>query len=178
VITPYSDKIYPNMTVGGKISDTLDIGLGCVNTFECTLKTPIGPYLLPSPFPGGNEVPPMPELKSAPPGTDLLRRPPGAGRRDGRPADRQEIPGGPSRVGPVTGSRCRTSRPSRRTAPPLRATTTPSASKCARPATAWCSTRWRAMGSNFTVAGRLLTGTCRQGHADPRVVQGRRLSAT
>ncbi|GAB3776971.1 hypothetical protein GCM10028796_55440 [Ramlibacter monticola] len=159
VITPYSDKTYPNMTVGGKISDTLDIGLGCVNTFECTLKTPIGPYLLPSPFPGGNEVPAMPELKSAPPGTDpyydaLLA----LGGATADPQTGRKYLADPGRVGPVTGSPL----------PNFTAFETNGTTASRNHNTFRIEVRTPGDGavfytmegeSNFTVAGRLLTGT-------------------
>jgi hypothetical protein len=105
VITPYSDTTYPNMKAGERIFVTSDIGLACVNTFECTLKTPIGPFLLPSPVPGGTEVPPMPDLKLAPSGTDPFYdalRVGGGGTPD--PQTGKKYLADPSRLGPVTGS--------------------------------------------------------------------------
>jgi hypothetical protein len=70
VITPYEDVTYFDQQVGDKIFDTTDVGVACVATFECTLGTVIGPFLLPSVSAGGAEVPPMPDLLSAPVGTD------------------------------------------------------------------------------------------------------------
>ena len=105
VITPYSDKTYRNMKVGDVIADTVDIGLGCVATFECTLQTPMGPFLLPSPVPGGSEVPPMPDLKSAPAGTDPFYDALVAlGGATVDPQTGKKYLADPSRVGPVTGS--------------------------------------------------------------------------
>lgn len=105
VITPYSDVTYLNQKAGDRLFDTVDVGLACIGTFECTLSGPQGPFLLPSPVAGGPEVPPMPDLRTAPPGTDpffdavvaagLARPDPGTGKK--YIAD-------PRRVGPITGS--------------------------------------------------------------------------
>jgi hypothetical protein len=70
VITPYSDTVYPDLKPGDRIFETTDIGTACINTFECTLGTAIGPYLLPAVAAGGAEVPPMPDLLALPAGTD------------------------------------------------------------------------------------------------------------
>jgi hypothetical protein len=105
VITPFSDKTYRNMKVGDKIFETEDIGTGCMGTFECALQTPIGPFLLPSPVPGGDEVPPMPDLLQAPAGTDpffdALRA---VGGTTADPQTGKKYLADPSRLGPVTGS--------------------------------------------------------------------------
>lgn len=105
VITPYSDVTYLDQKAGGVIRDTTDIGLACVGTFECALKTAIGPFLLPSAQAGAAEVPPMPDLKTAPPGTDpfydqLLFL--GGGSAD--PGTGRQYLADPKRVGTVTGS--------------------------------------------------------------------------
>ncbi|HET8744338.1 MAG TPA: hypothetical protein VFM98_01955, partial [Ramlibacter sp.] len=68
VITPFTDVTYRNQAAGERIFDTEDFGINC-DSFECSLNGKIGPFLLPSPTAGGNEVPPMPDLQSSPPGT-------------------------------------------------------------------------------------------------------------
>jgi hypothetical protein len=105
VITPFSDKTYKNMKVGERIFETEDIGVGCMATFECALQTPIGPFLLPSAVPGGAEVPPMPDLLSAPAGTDpyfdAIRA---TGTTTADPQTGKRYLADPGRVGPITGS--------------------------------------------------------------------------
>ena len=106
VITPYSDVTYAGQGLGQRIFDTLDIGVACIGTFECTLGTPIGPYLLPSPVAGGAEVPPMPDLKAAPAGTDPFYDQMvalGAGPTADPGTGKMYI-ADPARVGTVTGS--------------------------------------------------------------------------
>jgi hypothetical protein len=105
VITPFSDITYFDQKAGDRIFDTNDVGAACINTFECTLGTGIGPYLLPSKTAGGPEVPPMPDLKTALAGTDpfyefLVTN--GAPTPD--PGTGKKYIADPSRVGPVTGS--------------------------------------------------------------------------
>jgi hypothetical protein len=105
VITPFSDKTYANMKVGDVIADTEDIGVGCMGTFECALQSRLGPFLLPSPVPGGDEVPPMPDLLQAPAGTDPFfdaLRATGGTTLD--PQTGKKYLADPSRLGPVTGS--------------------------------------------------------------------------
>ena len=62
VYHPYGVWTFPGMAAGDKLFFTEDVGLGCVGTFECTLGTSIGPFLLPSPTSGGAQVPPIPDL--------------------------------------------------------------------------------------------------------------------
>ncbi len=105
VITPFTDITYFDQKAGDRIFETSDVGVACINTFECTLGTAIGPYLLPSPVAGGAEVPPMPDLKSAPPGTDpfydsLIA----LGGATGDPGTGKKYLADPARIGPVTGS--------------------------------------------------------------------------
>jgi hypothetical protein len=105
VITPYSDITYYDQKAGDRIFETIDIGIACVNTFECTLNSALGPYLLPSPVAGGGEVPPYPELRAAPPGTDpfydtLVAQ----GGTTPDPGTGKKYLADPGRVGPVTGS--------------------------------------------------------------------------
>jgi hypothetical protein len=106
VITPYSDVTYANLQAGDKIFDTLDIGTGCIGTFECALNSTIGPFLLPSPVAGGAEVPPMPDLMAAPPGTDPFydAMVAAGGGPAPNPGTGKKYVADPGRVGPVTGS--------------------------------------------------------------------------
>jgi len=105
VITPYSDITYFDQKIGAKIFETTDIGLACVNTFTCTLDTAIGPFLLPSPNAGGAEVPPMPDLIAAPPGTDpFYDLAVALGATTADPGTGAKYVADPKRVGPVTGS--------------------------------------------------------------------------
>ncbi|MBA2961852.1 MULTISPECIES: cadherin-like domain-containing protein [Ramlibacter] len=105
VITPYSDITYYDQKAGERIFETNDVGVACINTFECTLDTAIGPFLLPSPVAGGPEVPPMPDLQAAPPGTDpfydLLVA---TGAPTPSPGTGKQYLADPARVGPITGS--------------------------------------------------------------------------
>lgn len=105
IITPFTDITYFDQKAGDRIFETSDVGIACINTFECTLGTAIGPYLLPSPVAGGAEVPPMPDLKLAPPGTDpfydsLIA----LGGATGDPGTGKKYLADPARIGPVTGS--------------------------------------------------------------------------
>ena len=106
VITPYSDTSYFAQKAGDRIFETTDVGVACINTFECTLGTVIGPYLLPSAAAGGAEVPPMPDLASSPAGTDpwydaMVAA--GAGPT-ADPGTGKKYLADPARVGTVTGS--------------------------------------------------------------------------
>jgi hypothetical protein len=105
VITPYTDISYYGQKTGDRIFETSDIGLKCVNTFTCTLDTAIGPFLLPSPNAGGAEVPPMPDLATAAPGTDpFYDQLVALGATTADPGTGQKYVADPKRVGPVTGS--------------------------------------------------------------------------
>ncbi|GAB3775042.1 hypothetical protein GCM10028796_50440 [Ramlibacter monticola] len=106
VITPYSDVTYLGQRAGDRIFDTVDIGTACIATFECTLNGPVGPFLLPSPAAGGAEVPPMPDLRAAAPGTDPFYDQMvalGAGPT-ADPGTGKKYIADPARVGTVTGS--------------------------------------------------------------------------
>jgi hypothetical protein len=105
VITPYSDTSYLDLKVGDRIFETTDIGTACINTFECTLGTAIGPYLLPSVSAGGAEVPPMPDLAAAPPGTDpFYDAAVAAAATTASPGTGKKYLADPGRIGPVVGS--------------------------------------------------------------------------
>jgi hypothetical protein len=106
IVTPFSDVTYFDQVAGQRIFETLDIGTGCPATFECALSAPIGPFLLPSAVAGGAEVPPMPDLLAAPAGTDpyldlLLAA---GGGATPNPGTNKKYVADPSRVGTVTGS--------------------------------------------------------------------------
>jgi hypothetical protein len=106
VITPFSDVTYYDQKAGDRIFETQDIGTGCAATFECALNASIGPFLLPSPVAGAGEVPPMPDLKAAPAGTDPFYDAmvaAGAGPT-AEPGTNAKYLADPARVGPVTGS--------------------------------------------------------------------------
>lgn len=158
VITPYSDTTYPNQLAGDRIAVTTDIGLACVGTFECTLKTGIGPFLLPSAVAGGAEVPPMPALKSAPTGTDpfydaLVF----TGGVTADPQTGRQYLADPARVGPVTGSPLPgfvDSTGATRNHNTFRIEVRPTGSTSDSPVLYTIEGE-----NNFTVAGRLLTGT-------------------
>ncbi len=101
VYTPFGDFNFPGLTAGTKLFFTTDIGITCGTQFDCALNSPIGPFLLPSPFPGGPEVRPIPDLvkgSGVDPWYDALPAAtpyPGTGKK--YIAD-------PARIGPVTGS--------------------------------------------------------------------------
>jgi hypothetical protein len=105
VITPFSDTTYLDQKVGDRIFETVDIGVACPTTFDCTLAGTLGPFLLPSATAGGVEVPPMPDLRSAPAGTDpffdLLVA---AGGTTAAPGTGKKYLADPARLGTVTGS--------------------------------------------------------------------------
>jgi hypothetical protein len=82
VYTPYGVFNFPGMTALDRLFFTSDIGIACTpGDFTCALDSFIGPFVLPSPTPGGPEIAP----------TTFA----GTGRK--YVAD-------PGRVGPVTGS--------------------------------------------------------------------------
>jgi hypothetical protein len=106
VVTPFSDVTYENLAAGDRIFDTLDVGVACPATFECSIDGPLGPFLLPSAVAGGAEVPPMPDLKTAPAGTDpwydaLVA---GGGGPTADPGTGKKYVADPARVGAITGS--------------------------------------------------------------------------
>jgi cadherin-like protein len=102
VYHPYGTWIFPNIPAGGRIFFTQDIGLACVGTFECTLGTDIGPFLLPSATPGGAEVPPIPDIAPGQdPFYDILVN---TGVATAYPNTGKKYIADPARIGPVTGS--------------------------------------------------------------------------
>src|SRR5262249_23726526 len=147
---------------GARIFDTSDIGLACVGTFTCTLDTPIGPFLLPSPVAGGGEVPPMPDLIAAPAGTDpFYDLAVALGATTADPGTGLKYVADPKRTGPVTGS----------TLPDFVANDTDGTSTLRNHNTFRIEVRAPDINhtgpvfytvdgeTNFTVAGRLMTGS-------------------
>ena len=102
VYHPYGVWTFPGMAAGDKLFFTEDVGLGCVGTFECTLGTSIGPFLLPSPTSGGAQVPPIPDLVAGQdPFYDAIVA---AGGASVYPGTGKKYIADPKRIGPVTGS--------------------------------------------------------------------------
>ncbi|MBE0625816.1 MAG: cadherin-like domain-containing protein [Burkholderiales bacterium] len=100
-IHPYGEEVVQGVA-GERISFTEDVGVTCVGTFECSIGSRLGPFLLPSATPGGAE---MPALTAANPTPDTdpshfngaFTPTPYPGTGDAYIAD-------PARIGPVTGS--------------------------------------------------------------------------
>ncbi len=103
VYTPFGVFDFPGLVAGDKLFFTSDVGITCGTTFDCALNSAIGPFLLPSPAPGGPEVPPIPDLikgSAVDPWYDVLAAAtpyPGTGKK--YIAD-------PARIGPLTGGTC------------------------------------------------------------------------
>ncbi|MBE0627289.1 MAG: cadherin-like domain-containing protein [Burkholderiales bacterium] len=101
-IHPYGEQTVEGV-VGERIFVTSDIGFDCGPNFECALNGAIGPFLLPSPVPGGVEMPPLTAANPIPDSdpnnwNDGVFAPtPYPGTGDAYIAD-------PAREGPVTGS--------------------------------------------------------------------------
>jgi len=99
VIQPYGEWVFPGQVAGDRLFFTEDIGIACPGTFECTLGTSIGPFLLPSATPGGPEVPPIPDLLAGQdPFYDALVT------KTAYPGTGKKYIADPGRIGPVTGS--------------------------------------------------------------------------
>ena len=100
-IHPYGEEVVQGVA-GTRISFTDDVGLTCLGSFDCSLGSRLGPFLLPSATPGGAE---MPALTAANPTPDTdpnhfngaFAPTPYPGTGDAYIAD-------PARIGPVTGS--------------------------------------------------------------------------
>jgi hypothetical protein len=106
VITPFGEVTYTDQRAGDRIFETVDIGVACINTFECTLGAQLGPFLLPSATAGGAELPPMPDLAARPAGTDPFFDAivAGGGVATPNPGTGKKYLADPARLGPVTGS--------------------------------------------------------------------------
>lgn len=102
VYHPYGKWVFPDQVAGGKLFVTEDLGVTCGNAFTCALDSNVGPFLLPSPTPGGAEVPPIPDLQAGqdPYYDDLIVN----GGVTPYPGTGKKYIADPSRVGPVTGS--------------------------------------------------------------------------
>lgn len=102
VYHPYGKWVFPGVAAGDRIFFTQDVGVACVGTFTCALGTDIGPFVLPSPTPGGAELPPIPDLvPGLDPVYDLLVS---TGAATPYPNTGKKYLGDPARIGPVTGS--------------------------------------------------------------------------
>jgi len=101
VIHPYGEESI-QADAGGKIFFTNDIGIDCGLNFGCASRTRLGPFLLPSATPGGNE---MPALTAANPTPDTdPNHFGGAFVPTAYPGTGSAYIADPSRIGPVTGS--------------------------------------------------------------------------
>lgn len=101
IFTPFGVYDFPDQVAGDKLFFTSDVGVNCIGTFTCALATRVGPFLLPSPVPGGREVPPIPDLRA---GQDpyhdaiVTKTPyPNTGRK---------YLNDPARIGALTGGTC------------------------------------------------------------------------
>ncbi len=102
-IHPYGEESIV-AAAGERIFFTDDVGVACApGTFDCSLNSRLGPFLLPSDVPGGAELPAFTELNQNPDKNDahfggaITRTPfPGSGTGKAYIAD-------PARIGPVTG---------------------------------------------------------------------------
>jgi len=102
VYYPYGKFVFDDVAAGDRIFFTQDVGLSCIATFECTLNTGLGPYALPSPTPGGVELPPIPDLVlGQDPAYDALIA---AGGTTQYPGNGKKYLADPGRLGPITGS--------------------------------------------------------------------------
>ena len=99
-IHPYGEEVIQGVA-GDRIFFTDDVGLTCLGSFDCSMKSRLGPWLLPSTTPGGAEMPALsatnltPDTDPAHFGGAFAPTPyPGTGTYIADPA----------RIGPVTGS--------------------------------------------------------------------------
>jgi Bacterial Ig domain len=103
VYTPYGKFVFADQVAGQKrgLFFTQDINLAA-GAFADALNGGIGPFLLPSPTPGGGEVPPIPLLQ---PGQDpFYDALVAAGGAKPYPGTGKKYIADPGRIGPVTGS--------------------------------------------------------------------------
>ena len=104
VYHPYGKWVFPNQVAGDRLFFTDDVGIGCPGTFDCTLGTTVGPFLLPSATPGGAEVPPVVsgQVPMLAPGLDPFYDALAVKKAD--PGTGKKYLTDPGRIGPVTGS--------------------------------------------------------------------------
>ena len=101
IIHPYGEELLDGIA-GTRIFFTEDIGIGCApGSFDCSLNSRLGPFLLPSNTPGGAEMPPLTAANPVPDG-NLLNFP--AGVTTPYPGTGKAYIADPARIGPVTGS--------------------------------------------------------------------------
>ncbi len=107
VYTPFGVFDFPGLVAGDKLFFTSDVGITCGTTFDCALNSAIGPFLLPSPAPGGPEVPPIPDLNPTNAALDpyyatLVN----TGATTPYPGTGKKYVADPARIGPLTGGTC------------------------------------------------------------------------
>lgn len=101
VYTPFGVFDFPGLVQGDRLFFTSDVGFACGTNFECALNSSIGRFLLPSPYPGGPEVPPIPDLVAGQdPWYDALAA------KTAYPGTGKKYIADPARVGPLTGGTC------------------------------------------------------------------------
>jgi hypothetical protein len=88
---------------GDKIHYTSDVGLGCGLDFTCALYGRMGPFLLPSPTVGGDEMPALTAANPVP-DTNPLHFKGGVLVATAYPGTGNSYIADPARLGPVTGS--------------------------------------------------------------------------
>ncbi|HET8640434.1 MAG TPA: hypothetical protein VFM37_00760, partial [Pseudonocardiaceae bacterium] len=104
VYTPFGVYVFPDEVAGNKLFFTEDIGVNCaLGTFHCALVSNLGPFLLPSPTPGGPEMPPVTPLNPTP-DTNPAHFGGGVFIPTPYPGTGKKYIADPKRVGPVTGS--------------------------------------------------------------------------
>lgn len=101
VYTPFGVYDFPGMQAGDRLFFTQDIGFACGTNFACALDAAIGPFLLPSNFPGDAEVPPIPDLQA---GQDAYYD--ALAVKTPYPATGRKYTADPARLGPLTGATC------------------------------------------------------------------------
>jgi hypothetical protein len=101
VIHPYGEESI-QADAGGKIFFTEDIGIECGLNFNCASKSRLGPFLMASATPGGNQMPALTAANQTP-DTDPNHFG-GAFVQTPYPGTGAAYIADPSRIGPVTGS--------------------------------------------------------------------------
>lgn len=103
VYTPVGKFVFDNQLAGDRIFFTEDIGLAGVGDFSKALGGRMGPFLLPSATPGGQEVPPIPLLQPGQdPFNDVLAA---GGGATIYPGNGRKYIADPARLGPITGGK-------------------------------------------------------------------------